>query len=240
MTKVIGIPAWRTSTNTIGITVPYLRFISNFGVPRVILPNDAKSFDPDKYDMILLPGGPDVNPERYGETPDPDTGNACLYKEYFDKYILPKVVEANVPIFGICRGEQTLNVFFGGKLEQHINVNKHGLNGVDRTAENHEIQINQKAVPKRVTFTPVIKVNSIHHQVISEKTLSPEFNILATHKIRRKHVEAIIHQSKPIIAVQWHPEELDDNFSKELIHYLLTYKQNESKSTEKFKANLEA
>ena len=102
--KIIGIPVWKVTTGALGVTMPYIKFIENFGAARLIMPWEKDTFNPNEYDLIVLPGGPDVNPARYGQLPGAYTGNSCIYREAFDEHFLPKIIDAKRPIVGICRG----------------------------------------------------------------------------------------------------------------------------------------
>lgn len=79
----------------------YVTYFRQFG--EVILIDPANQNVQD-VDLLVLPGGADVNPLNYNEFPHALTGKPNLAIEYFDKFILPKYIESNTPIFGICRG----------------------------------------------------------------------------------------------------------------------------------------
>jgi len=232
----IAIPAWRTSEDSLGVTLPYLRFIAKFGNPKILLPTDNIEFNPLDYDAVIMPGGPDVNPQRYGQLPEPFTGKPCLYKEYFDLEFIPKCIKKGIPIFGICRGFQSLNVIFGGTITQHINTNYHGLNDqYDRSEEVHEVKALEDNIPTEELLKAVPKeTNSIHHQAIFKEELSEDLIPLIVHYPYEEIVEAFIHKLFPIAAVQWHPEELDDLFSQRLFKFIINQKerQNEGNNTE--------
>lgn len=96
--KKIGIPVYRLGPNSLGVTNPYLEFISNFGRPVLLHPEDPVRTD---LDLLILPGGPDVDPNRYGATPEVFTQYPSVFLEWFDKIKLPKYIENGTPIFGI-------------------------------------------------------------------------------------------------------------------------------------------
>lgn len=240
MNKTIGILTHITdpsgNTPSFGLNAVYLRYFRQFGNIVMIDPGCQKVID---VDLLVLPGGRDVDTTRYNEVPDTKTQNPDIHYEWFDKYILPLYVKENIPIFGICRGFQTGNVFFGGKLNQHINQ---AYSGNDRSSlvdtlkltENQPVDVPKQWITGNKNFSGKVinnlylKVNSLHHQGIYEKnhhvypaTLSEEMLILAKN-IAYGNVEAMMHQKYPFIAVQWHPEEMDDDkYSPMLINYLL-------------------
>jgi putative glutamine amidotransferase len=211
MSKVIGIPGWSTGDNSFGCTKTYLTWIRSFGaVPRIIMPQD----DVVECDMLLLPGGPDINPANYGKAPEYYTSSADAFKEYFYREQLKKYVENGTPIFGICLGFQMLNIFFGGSMEQHLMWHPQSP---DRREEGHKVSLPNG----------VLSVNSHHHQGVLESQVSPEFDVLAVEHFKKgeggdnKVVESIRHKNLPIAGVQWHPEEWYDDFSTILVKQLL-------------------
>jgi len=231
--KKIGIVSWKTDSKSFGITIPYLRFISNFGIAKLILPTDVNTFNPEDYDLIILPGGPDIDPQRYDQIPSFDTGNPCIFREFFDNNMLRSALDAGTRIFGICRGMQTLNVIFGGSLDQNININKHGINPTDdRIKDVHPIVFYEQLMLNKEFYTAgnTFKVNSIHHQSVTINTLAEEFLPVAVHESCTDHIEIMIHKYLPIIGVQYHPEELKDNLSISLVNLLLNTSIYESHS----------
>lgn len=210
--KKIGILSWQIGENSFGVTIPYLMWIEMFGQVRIL---DYKEPIDMSLDALVLPGGPDIDPRRYHDIPGRFTGKACLYREYFDRHVLPIYIENNMPIFGICRGIQTLNVHFGGTLTQHM---YHETSVKSRDELVHSIQYNENGT----RFTE--EVNSLHHQTV--KTLGKGIRPIARYYSKKRKylgaVEAIIHEQFPIAAVQYHPEELlNNNFANILFENLL-------------------
>jgi hypothetical protein len=100
----IGIPGWLVGPNSFGVTIPYIEFIREH-----LDCSDLRILSPDSpiwtdLDLLILTGGPDVNPSRYGEPPGFYTDKPDLIREYFDVHVLPRYIEEHVPIFGVCRG----------------------------------------------------------------------------------------------------------------------------------------
>jgi putative glutamine amidotransferase len=186
-----------------GVHQDYLSLIEMFGTPVILSPLDKSKFlSTYKLDGLVLPGGSDVNPRRYGALFSFMSYKPNPFLEYFDTEILPFYLsQNNFPIFGICRGLQTLNVCFGGSLYQHIRRHP-GSASKEHLA--HEVS----AVDEKGNWGK-FGVNSFHHQAI--KKLSEELNAIAYSHDR--YVEGIYHKSKSIAAVQWHPERIYDQFS---------------------------
>jgi putative glutamine amidotransferase len=226
--KKIAIVAWETGENSFGVTKPYLHYLSHFGNVMMILPQQIDIIK--DIDLLVLPGGADVNPLRYNQIPSFYTGRPNVYLEHFDNKVLPKYIENETPIFGICRGLQNLNVFFEGTLKQHLYSHPTSsirsdkvhdvINYIDvlQTTKHFKNSIDEKFKKTRT--------NSLHHQAID--ILGNGFEILSRSKSYGKEIEAIVHKYLPIAAVQYHPEELlTDPIANSLINCLLNIKNNE-------------
>lgn len=208
MTKHIGIPAYEYD-GMFGLDTTYMAYLATFGAVHLLTPDDGVL----GIDLLVLPGGADVSPGRYSEKPGYILGKANPYFEHFDKVMLPEYIKRGVPIFGICRGLQTLNVHFGGSLHQHI-LNHPTSAADDRPEVAHGVyEMNHKNKSK-----PVFEVNSLHHQAINKLGI----DIIPVLESEDNIIEAIRHSSLPISAVQWHPEELRDDYSAREITRLLS------------------
>lgn len=185
-----------------GVHQDYYDLAEEFGTPVLISPVEKEEWwKTYGIDGLILPGGADVDYRRYGAWFGFRCGRPNTYLEYFDNEILPLVVKAKLPIFGICRGLQSLNVFFGGTLHQHLWRHPYSQHKQDLV---HNIHINNWD-----ESPTVVGVNSFHHQAINK--LAPGLSALAVSDDNL--VEAIGHESLPIFAVQWHPERIHDEYS---------------------------
>lgn len=157
-------------------------------------------------DFLILPGSSiGVDPKHYNDVPFP--GKKYKYDEYsFDKKIIDMFVNKGKPILGICGGMQTLNVYFGGDLNQNILNHKLYDNSF------HNINIEKNSFISNVFKSTNTKVNSYHRQCI--RKLAPGFKVTAISD--DEIIEAV--ECNNIVGVQWHPEALNDiNFFKTFI-----------------------
>ena len=153
-------------------------------------------------DGLLLPGGGDITPAFFGEHVN-GSRNIDTRLDILQLDALEHALRKSIPILGICKGMQIINVAFGGNIIQHL-----------QTADFHQYQNGDQY--HDTTFSPnsVLYhlygtkgcVNSAHHQAIhySGQNLVPIQWCCLDHC-----VEAIAHETLPILGVQWHPERLD-------------------------------
>ena len=183
----------------------FAAILDNGGIP-VMLPIEASESTWDEYldrvDGILFTGGQDVNPVLYKQTPMETTLYVCPERDALEYGLCKKAIEKNKVILGICRGEQLLNVAFGGSLYQHID----GHRQEEKGAQNLRItKVLEGSFLHSLVGESEIKVNSFHHQAV--KSVAPGF--IASARAEDGTVEAIEPERKTdrfFLAVQWHPE----------------------------------
>lgn len=161
-----------------------------------------------QLDGLLMSGGEDINPAYYGEEVSEHCGKINDARDEYELLLLKKAMDRNLPIFGICRGLQLINVAMGGKLYQDIPTEhpsdiKHTV--FETVADPvHDISIEAGSVVATWLNTNRLPVNSKHHQGI--KTLAPELKITAW-SMPDSIPEAIeAYPIRPIMGVQFHPE----------------------------------
>jgi putative glutamine amidotransferase len=168
---------------------------------------------PDDFDGLLLAGGPDIDPSRYGETFTAPGVEVRPERDSLDFRLLSHASERQVPVFGICRGLQVLNVALGGTLWQDLPSQRergvvHGCENEDSAAPEHPVRVSPAAVggsPFARAVAEAGVVNSRHHQAV--KDLAAALVPLAASP--DDLVEAVERPGGPFCAaVQWHPEEL--------------------------------
>ncbi len=204
----------RTSAETdrpkIGITVhprrgleyfgPYRRAVVAAGAEPVDLVPGTKTL-PD-LDGLLLPGGWDVDPSFYGERRDEKVGETDLELDETELSLFRQARERDLPVLGICRGQQVINVAMGGSLVQHLEG--HEVRALGRSHLAHTIEVDPSSELGRAAGEHKIRVNSLHHQAI--KDLAD--GLQQTAYGEDGTVEGVESDDGLIVAVQCHPEEL--------------------------------
>ncbi|WP_338472929.1 gamma-glutamyl-gamma-aminobutyrate hydrolase family protein [Niallia sp. XMNu-256] len=171
-----------------------------------------------RLDMLLIPGGPDINPAIYGQELHPETQYDPL-RDVFEKKAIEIAIEKKIPLLGVCRGFQMINAALGGTLTQHLPEWS--------TDVQHRPEVGPQLHSHTVTmegwlkglFGNEMKVNSWHHQGID--ILAPELEALAWSSEGLIEAYQSTDHLSPIFAVQWHPELLQDKESLLLVSRFL-------------------
>lgn len=181
----------------------YIDRIQKEGALPIII-TDIKYMDKiaDLCDGLIITGGNDIDPQYYHQDKHPLT---LTYDEPIDELDMAAMrafVKKDKPILGICRGIQVFNVYFNGSLIQHFDSKPH-----ESIKENTHI-VNQ-VHPSFLSdlYSSTFEVNSFHHQCID--TLGDDLIICA--KADDGIIEAVCHKDKPLFAVQWHPEKIEND-----------------------------
>lgn len=162
----------------------------------------------------LVTGGADVEPSLYGRERQAECGVPDPERDDLDLAIVHEAVARKMPVLGICRGIQAINVALGGTLLQHVD---HAHKG--RPSEViHEVTIAPGSLLSRVLHCERAKVNSLHHQAVENLGVGLRAAATAPDGI----VEAVEHGQVPLLAVQWHPEmQADDSIARQLFAWLV-------------------
>jgi putative glutamine amidotransferase len=157
---------------------------------------------------LLLMGGNDVDPATYGETRMPQTDTPDPELDAAEMSAITEALDHDIPILGICRGLQILNVHQGGSLVQHlVPPERHRrIDDGDRGAPVHSVAIEKGTLLANIAGDATTwQVNSRHHQAV--KTLGPGLRVSAVDP-EDGVIEAIERPDKRfVLAVQWHPED---------------------------------
>ena len=181
------------------------------GIPMVLPVLDPSMVEESlaRVDGVLLTGGGDVQPARYGAIPTGDTRGVDPARDDYEIRLLEVAISSDLPLLATCRGMQVLNVTMGGSLIQHVptvTTQQHWYGDRAREAV-HKVKIEPDSHLAEALGTTEVEVNSLHHQAVDQA--APGTRAVAW--AEDDTVEAIEVPGSPhIVAVQWHPELLED------------------------------
>lgn len=233
---VIGLSCYRThGTMTIydgelaSLPAQYLDTVTRAGGTAVLLP--PQPLTPEqardivgRLDGLLLTGGADIDPDRYGDEPSTKHEGFEQLRDASEDALLTAALEVDLPVLGICRGAQMLNVHLGGTLHQHL---------PDVVGHDRYRKPGQSFTPEDMTIEPGTVLASVldgaatvsgpvqHHQAINE--VAP--GLLVSARGFDGVVQGVeLPTKKFCVAVQWHPEE--DASDDRLVRALVQASQN--------------
>jgi putative glutamine amidotransferase len=198
----------------------YIRALLAAGLRRdeivVLRPGDAI---PGSFDGVVIGGGDDVDPVRYGrEILEGANVEVDHGRDSVDFPVFEEAWRTDVPVLGICRGLQVVNVARGGTLVQDLPLERpsdvsHQLPKRENERD-HPVRIEPGTILGRIAGAPEIGVNSRHHQAIDH----PAAGLVVSATAPDGVIEAIeARDGRWLVAVQWHPENLtDDEVSQNL------------------------
>jgi putative glutamine amidotransferase len=191
----------------------YLQAVQRAGGRPVLLPPDPEDAeDPgevlDLLDALIVTGGAgDLDPTLYGDERHPETGPVQEERDAYELALVRGALEREMPVLGICRGMQILNVAYGGTIEQHLpDVLGHEEHRhTPGTFADHEVRLVPDSLAARAAGVGRTPVKSHHHQGIKEVGEGLQVTGWA---IEDEAVEALEDPSCPfVLGVLWHPEE---------------------------------
>lgn len=172
-----------------------------------------------RCDGLILSGGCDIHSLWWGEEPDPGVNKIDHLKDYYDLALVRCALKWNIPILGICRGLQILNVALGGTLIQDL-ASRNDVINHDQTASRyevwHQVHISPDSRLKQILGSEKVLVNSFHHQAVG--IVAPGGTVCATSS--DGIIEAVDYFPEyQALGVQWHPEALA--WEGETVHHRL-------------------
>jgi putative glutamine amidotransferase len=210
MYPIIGITCSTTdSGNSVGTS--YVSALENVGGIPVLLPSVRNEQCILEFinliDGLLLSGGVDVDPYLFGEEPKPLMGKIDCDRDYIEMRLIQKALEIDLPILGICRGIQVLNVTAGGTLYQDISMHSKGIlkhrQDAPGSYATHSIEIKPGSRLMNILSDLKIRTNTFHHQAVREAAPGFIISAYAQDKII-EGIESINHSF--VMGVQFHPE----------------------------------
>jgi putative glutamine amidotransferase len=181
------------------------------GLALVLPPDQVAVADPDvlldRVDGLLLAGGADIDPASYGAEPHPETRGTWPERDAFELALVRRALERDLPLLGICRGMQILNVARGGTLLQHLPeaIGHEGHREVPGSFGEHEVRLEPGSLAAEAAGGERIAVKSHHHQGVDEVG---EGLTVSGHSVEDELIEAVeLPDRRFALGVIWHPEE---------------------------------
>jgi putative glutamine amidotransferase len=206
-----NVPAGVADAPLEGVFADYSDSVSDAGGLPILIPRSADVLAlVARLDGLVLSGGEDVHPARYGAEPGPHATKHDADRDAFEAALVGAAVESGLPILAICRGVQILNVALGGTLIDHLDTSDgfdHSSTDESRTVKRHGIVIEPgcmlaAALEGEVSDGNSARVNSYHHQAIDR----PGDGLSVVARADDGTIEAVEDPHRRILGLQWHPE----------------------------------
>lgn len=225
---VIGLVSYGRGSDPGRYSLPiaYVEAVRRAGGRVVILPPEAEPTRAilEGLDGLVLPGGGDIDPRRYGQAPHPELYGLDSERDAFERVLAAETLRAQLPVLAICRGLQVVNVALGGDLVQHLPdvvfervAHRAGVSQFVR----HRVRLAPGSRLADVCGSTTLEVASSHHQ--GPGRLGARLKAVAW--ADDDTVEALEAERHPdLLAVQWHPEETaaEDERQQRLFDWLVS------------------
>ena len=190
----------------------YMELVDRYNFIPIVLSSTSSKLEElmDMCDCFLLPGGDDMDAKYFNEENHPKNFLVDPKIDVLDYKVIEYALKTKKPILGICRGMQVLNVYFGGTLIQHIEDNSHKKNYDD------PLVLVDNSTLKGILKEEFI-INSFHHQKVDVLGKG-----IVVEGLSKGVVELITHENYPIIATQYHIEQLNDENTDRTMKYFIS------------------
>jgi len=202
---------WKDEPATL-LPLSYARAIHGAGGMMAMLPPDRRATeDPgellDRIDALVLGGGADIDPKDQGVEAHPETIGTNPDRDRFEMALARAALERGIPLLGVCRGMQVLNVACGGTLEQHLpdRLGHERHRPVPGSWAEHDVRIEPGSLAARAAGTEQLTVKSHHHQGVDAIPESLAATAWATDDESIEAIESA--DGEFVLGVLWHPEE---------------------------------
>jgi putative glutamine amidotransferase len=191
----------------------YVAAVQRAGAMALLIPPDPVLVDEpdqalDRIDGLILAGGHDVDPASYGAEAHPETNGIVVERDYVELALARRAVERDMPVLGICRGMQLLNVAFGGTLRQHLpdelGHEEHRRVPGSFDGSDHDVRLKSGSLAALAAGEDLHRTKSHHHQGVERIGEGFEVTGFATLDDLPEAIEAPARRF--VLGVQWHPE----------------------------------
>jgi putative glutamine amidotransferase len=198
------------------VPISYVRSVeAGGGMPALLPPDQASAESPDdlldRIDALVLGGGADIDPGSHGADPHPETTGTHPERDSFELALGRRALEREMPLLGICRGMQILNVACGGTLDQHLpeRLGHERHRPVPGRWAEHEVRLEPCSLAARSAGSERLVIKSHHHQGVGELGDGLE---ATGWDMDDEVIEAIeLPDGGFTLGVLWHPEEDPDD-----------------------------
>jgi len=183
----------------------YSQFVQQLGYTPLFIPNDLDYrpfLEKLPVSALIITGGHDLDLDYPGKKKE-QLGSVTPLRDVQETTLLNWAMGRELPVFGICRGMQLMNIVLGGDLTSDL-ASEHPENVNLHRRTTHQIKLTYQ---QEAEYT----INSFHHQGVTASQLAPGLEILAV-SAEDQQVEAFVHTEKLLLAVQWHPERAAGQF----------------------------
>jgi putative glutamine amidotransferase len=181
------------------------------GMPALLPPDPASTESPDalldRLDALVLGGGADIDPTIQDVEPHPETIGTNPVRDRFEMALARRAMERGIPLLGVCRGMQIMNVAYGGTLHQHLpeRLGHHRHRPTPGEWAEHEVRLAPGSLASRASGGERLTIKSHHHQGIGELGRGFEETGWATDDDTVEAIESP--DGRFALGVLWHPEE---------------------------------
>jgi putative glutamine amidotransferase len=182
------------------------------GIALMLPPDDTLKEDPDAIldllDGLILAGGADIDPEAYGEQAHAETRGTVPERDDFEIALTRRALERDLPLLGVCRGMQLMNVAAGGTLLQHLpeshGHHEHRRNPGSFDGADHDVRLQDGSLAARAAGEVVHATKSHHHQAVDR--VGEGFEVTGWSSIDQLPEAFEAPDRRFALGVQWHPE----------------------------------
>lgn len=217
MRPIIGITTFKTNEKRatyVSVADNYVNSIICAGGTPLLIPTNNNLKMITEYlriiDGLMITGGEDILPLYYGENPIQEITKMDCERDEWEYNLVKQAYDIDLPVLGICRGNQLINVILGGTLYQNIqrqvpDANGHFFTDTPMKFLTHKVKLEEDSKLFKIFNKTEINVNSFHNQAI--KDIAKNFKVTAT--AEDGIVEGIEDKTKTFfVGIQWHPEAL--------------------------------